>query len=69
MIRLPKSLSVSLWGVGVCWVAVAIAYLTNSKTLPVAPLLISLVVLLVVPLVLIDVLGGMAEWPQRRQKH
>jgi Na+/H+-dicarboxylate symporter len=56
-------------GVGVCWVAVAIAYLTNSETLPVVPLLISLVVLLLVPLVLIDVLGGMAEWPQRRQKH
>ncbi|EAQ36994.1 hypothetical protein NB311A_07588 [Nitrobacter sp. Nb-311A] len=58
MTRLPSSLSVSLWGVGVCWVAVAIGYLMDSATLPVTSLLISLVVLLVIPLVVIGVLGG-----------
>ncbi|WP_049769274.1 hypothetical protein [Nitrobacter hamburgensis] len=69
MTKLPNSLLVSLWGVGVCWVAAAIAYLTDSVTLPVVPLLVSLVVLLLVPLLLIGILGGMAEWPQGRQKH
>jgi hypothetical protein len=69
MTRLPNSLSASLWGVGACWIAVAIGYLTDSETLPVVSLLISLVVLLLVPLLLIGMLGGMAEWPLRRQKH
>jgi hypothetical protein len=49
-------------------VAVAIGYLMDSETLPVISLLISLAVLLAIPLVVIGVLGGMAEWPQRRQK-
>jgi hypothetical protein len=61
MTRLPSSLSVSLWGVGVCWVAVAIGYLTDSQAIPVTSLLISLAVLLVVPLAVIGVLGGTAE--------
>jgi hypothetical protein len=63
MTRFPNSLSVSLWGVGLCWIAVVVAYLTDSQTLPVGSLLISLVVLLLVPLVLIGALGGTAEWP------
>ncbi|WP_425907146.1 hypothetical protein [Nitrobacter sp. TKz-YC02] len=68
MNRLPSSLSVSLWSVGVCWVAVAIGYLMESQTLPVISLLISLAVLLAIPLVVIGVLGGTAEWPQKEQK-
>jgi hypothetical protein len=63
MTRLPNSLSVSLWGVGLCWVAVAIAYLTDSETIPVGSLLVSLVVLLLVPLVIIGAVGSMTEWP------
>ena len=68
MNRLPSSLSVSLWGVGVCWVAVAIGYLMDSETLPVISLLISLAVLLAIPLVVIGVLHGMAVWPHKEQK-
>ena len=66
MTRLPNSLSVALWGVGLCWVAVAIAYLTDSETVSVSSLLVSLVVLLLVPLVIIGAVGGMAEWPPER---
>ena len=66
MNRLPSSLSVSLWGVGVCWVAVAIGYLMESETIPVISLLIPLAVLLVIPLF---VIGGMGEGPQKEQKH
>jgi hypothetical protein len=60
MTRLPNSLSVSLWGVGLCWVGVATAYLADSGTVPVGSLLVSLVVLQFVPLALIGPLGGMA---------
>jgi hypothetical protein len=42
MTRLPNSLSVSLWGVGLCWVGVATAYLADSETVPVGSLLVSL---------------------------
>jgi hypothetical protein len=50
-------------------VAVAIGYLMKSETLPVISLLISLAVLLVIPLVVIGVLGGTAEGPQKEQRH
>ena len=63
MTRLPNSLSVSLWGIGVCWIAVAIAYLTDSDMVPIDSLLVSLAVLLLVPLAVINILGGMAQWP------
>ncbi|GAB1717849.1 MAG: hypothetical protein NTAFB05_28910 [Nitrobacter sp.] len=61
MAKLPNSLSVSLWGVGLCWIAVLIAYLTDSGVVPVGSLLVSLVVLLLVPLVVIGALGGVSE--------
>lgn len=63
MTRLPNSLSVSLWGIGGCWIAVAIAYLTDSGMVPIDSLLVSLAVLLLVPLAVINILGGMAQWP------
>jgi hypothetical protein len=76
MTRLPNSLSVSLWGVGLCWVGVATAYLADSETVPVGSLLVSLVVLQLVPLALIGALGGAAartgirsKTPWGRQKH
>jgi hypothetical protein len=69
MTKFPSSLSVSLWGIGICWVAVALGYLTNAEPLPVVSLLISLAVLVVIPLVVINVLGDMAERPQRGHKH
>jgi hypothetical protein len=63
MTRLPNSLSVSLWGIGVCWIAVAIAYLMDSDMIPIDSLLVSLAVLLLVPLAVIGALGGMTQWP------
>jgi hypothetical protein len=43
--------------------AVAIAYLTDSGMVPIDSLLVSLAVLLLVPLAVINILGGMAQWP------
>jgi hypothetical protein len=63
MNRLPNSLFVSLWGIGVCWIAVAIAYLTDSDMVPIDSLLVSLAVLLLVPLAVIGALGRMIQWP------
>ncbi|WP_438276936.1 hypothetical protein [Nitrobacter sp.] len=63
MTRLPNSLSVSLWGIGVCWIAVAIAYLMDSDMIPIDSLLVSLAVLMLVPLAVIGALGGMTQWP------
>ncbi len=69
MTGLPNSLSVFLWGIGVCWIAVAIGYLMNSEPLPVLSLLISLAVLMGVPLMIIGVLGDLTGRPQRGHEH
>jgi|GEM_PF-2839921 len=57
MTPLPNSLSISLWVVGCRWAAGALAYVADSEIGP------------VVPLAVIGVFTGLAEWLVRRQRH
>ena len=64
MTKLPNSLSISLWSVGACWAAVAIAYLTDSDPGLMARQLFPLLA----PVVLIGALVDLAEWLLKRQQ-
>lgn len=67
MTKLPHSLLISLWSVGTCWIAVTIAYLTDSDTGLLVRLLVGLMAPLAVPMVLIGALIGSAERSPEKQ--
>jgi hypothetical protein len=55
MKRLPDSLAIALWTVGSCWLVAIMAYVFGGPTE------------LIIPLVMVGILTGLAEWTLRRQ--
>ena len=55
MARIPDSLAIALWITGSCWVIALLAYFLGGSTE------------LVLPLFVLGVLTGIAEWVMRRK--
>lgn len=54
--RLPDSLAIALWVVGSCWVLAIVAYISGGSTE------------LILPLFVLGVLTGIAEWVMRKKE-
>jgi hypothetical protein len=55
MNKLPDSLAIAFWVVGACWLVAIMAYAFGGPTE------------LIVPLVMLGILTGVAEWALRRR--
>jgi len=55
MERLPESLSIALWMVGSCWALAILAYVFGASTE------------WILPLFMLGLLTGIAEWVMRRK--